>query len=71
VNGPNNKRVAIACQGGGSHTAFTAGVLKGLLRSVRLQEQYFFVSEPDINTGHNQRTLATSPATRGFPLPRG
>jgi NTE family protein len=26
------RRVAIACQGGGSHTAFTAGVLKGLLR---------------------------------------
>lgn len=25
-------RVAIACQGGGSHTAFTAGVLRGLLR---------------------------------------
>ena len=25
-------KVAIACQGGGSHTAFTAGVLKGLLR---------------------------------------
>jgi NTE family protein len=25
------KRVAIACQGGGSHTAFTAGVLQGLL----------------------------------------
>lgn len=25
------RRVAIACQGGGSHTAFTAGVLKGLL----------------------------------------
>src|SRR5215213_9043063 len=24
----NKKRVAIACQGGGSHTAFTAGVLK-------------------------------------------
>jgi NTE family protein len=24
--------VAVACQGGGSHTAFTAGVLKGLLR---------------------------------------
>ena len=24
-------RVAIACQGGGSHTAFTAGVLEGLL----------------------------------------
>ena len=34
----NKKRVAIACQGGGSHTAFTAGVLRGLLRSERLQE---------------------------------
>ena len=33
------KRVAIACQGGGSHTAFTAGVLKGLLRSEQLQER--------------------------------
>ena len=26
-------RIAIACQGGGSHTAFTAGVLKALLRA--------------------------------------
>jgi NTE family protein len=26
-------KIAIACQGGGSHTAFTAGVLKGLLGS--------------------------------------
>ncbi|PDW04412.1 hypothetical protein CJ255_03875 [Candidatus Viridilinea mediisalina] len=26
------KRIAIACQGGGSHTAFTAGVLKTLIR---------------------------------------
>jgi NTE family protein len=34
----NKKRVAIACQGGGSHTDLTAGVLKGLLRSGRLQE---------------------------------
>jgi NTE family protein len=34
----NKKRVAIACQGGGSHTAFTAGVLKELLRSGTLQE---------------------------------
>jgi hypothetical protein len=36
--GGDKKRVAIACQGGGSHTAFTAGFLKGLLRSERLQE---------------------------------
>jgi len=28
---PARKRVAIACQGGGSHTAFTAGVLEGLM----------------------------------------
>ncbi len=28
----NNNNVAIACQGGGSHTAFTAGVLKRILR---------------------------------------
>jgi len=28
------KRVAIACQGGGSHTAFTAGVLQSLLHGI-------------------------------------
>jgi NTE family protein len=31
MNKGTRKRVAIACQGGGSHTAFTAGVLQGLL----------------------------------------
>jgi predicted acylesterase/phospholipase RssA len=31
-------RVAIACQGGGSHTAFTAGVLKRLLGAEELAE---------------------------------
>jgi NTE family protein len=30
-NGGAKTRIAIACQGGGSHTAFTAGVLQGLL----------------------------------------
>jgi len=30
----SRKRVAIACQGGGSHTSFTAGVLQGLLRDL-------------------------------------
>ena len=29
------KRVAIACQGGGSHSAFTAGALKRLLAEER------------------------------------
>jgi NTE family protein len=32
------KRVAIACQGGGSHTAFTAGVLKRLLGAEELAD---------------------------------
>jgi len=27
-------RVAIACQGGGSHTSFTAGVLEGLMTRI-------------------------------------
>jgi NTE family protein len=31
MNDESKSRVAIACQGGGSHTAFTAGVLQGLL----------------------------------------
>jgi len=30
-DGGGRRRVVIACQGGGSHTAFTAGVLKRLL----------------------------------------
>src|SRR5947208_11780160 len=32
MDGAEPRRVAIACQGGGSHTAFTAGVLTRLLR---------------------------------------
>ena len=34
----NEKRIAIACQGGGSHTAFTAGVLKILLGAEELSD---------------------------------
>lgn len=37
----NSRRVAIACQGGGSHTAFTAGVLKKLLRA-KAEEKYSY-----------------------------
>jgi NTE family protein len=36
-------RVAIACQGGGSHTAFTAGVLKRLLRDCDWETEYDLV----------------------------
>jgi NTE family protein len=35
LEGDGRKRVAIACQGGGSHTAFTAGALKTLMRDDR------------------------------------
>lgn len=43
MEGMNGKRkVAVACQGGGSHTAFTAGVLKKLLTSN--QDRYEFVA---------------------------
>ena len=43
MEGVNGKRkVAVACQGGGSHTAFTAGVLKKLL--ITNQERYEFVA---------------------------
>jgi len=34
MNSGAKKRVAIACQGGGSHTAFTAGVLQGMLANL-------------------------------------
>jgi len=34
MNSSQTKRIAIACQGGGSHTAFTAGVLRTLLREL-------------------------------------
>ncbi len=37
-----DKKVAIACQGGGSHTAFTAGVLRGLMENWR-DNQYELV----------------------------
>jgi NTE family protein len=37
MDGNGKKRIAIACQGGGSHTAFTAGALKRLLRDDRYE----------------------------------
>lgn len=37
MSGDQRRRVAIACQGGGSHTAFTAGVLAELLGSAELE----------------------------------
>ena len=43
------KRVAIACQGGGSHSAFTAGVLKRLL--AEKLERYEIVALSDTSGG--------------------
>jgi NTE family protein len=37
LEGNRRKRIAIACQGGGSHTAFTAGALKTLLQDQRYE----------------------------------
>jgi len=39
----SKKRIAIACQGGGSHAAFTAGVLKKILNDVKEEERYEIV----------------------------
>lgn len=41
-NNGNRQRIAVACQGGGSHTAFTAGALRRLL--TREQGEYEFVA---------------------------
>lgn len=54
-NGPQ-KRVAIACQGGGSHTAFTGGVLETLLE--RLPEQVDVVALSGTSGGAICATLA-------------
>ena len=38
-------KIAIACQGGGSQTAFTAGALKALCQAqARLREEFEFVA---------------------------
>ena len=51
-NANDNRRVAIACQGGGSHTAFTAGVLQKLLRERN-------------EKGHNYEIVALSGTSGG------
>lgn len=51
------KKLAIACQGGGSHTAFTAGVLKKLLER-NVHEQYNLVGLSGTSGGALCATLA-------------
>src|SRR3954470_1932211 len=59
-------RVVIACQGGGSHTAFTAGVLKRLLGE-RLLERYDIVRLSGTSGGAVCAWLAWSALGRGEP----
>src|SRR6478672_11041307 len=56
-------RVAIACQGGGSHTAFTAGVLEGLL--ARLPEEVEIVALSGTSGGALCASLAWDGLLRG------
>ncbi|MGI8860916.1 MAG: patatin-like phospholipase family protein [Rubrobacteraceae bacterium] len=58
------RRVAIACQGGGSHTAFTAGVLKRLLRAEELKG-YEVVGFSDTSGGAVCALLAWHHLSRG------
>lgn len=56
-------RVAVACQGGGSHTAFTAGVLQGLLTSC--PEEVDIVALSGTSGGAICATLAWEGLLRG------
>ena len=56
-------RVAIACQGGGSHTAFTGGVLEGLL--ARLPEEVEIVALSGTSGGALCASLAWDGLLRG------
>jgi NTE family protein len=58
-------RVAIACQGGGSHTAFTAGVLQGLLAD--LPEDVDVVALSGTSGGAICAALAWDGLVRGDP----
>jgi NTE family protein len=65
VDDGGRKRVAIACQGGGSHTAFTAGVLQGLLR--RLPGDVQLVALTGTSGGAICAALAWDGLVRGNP----
>jgi NTE family protein len=58
-------RVAIACQGGGSHTAFTAGVLEGLM--TRIPEDIEIVALSGTSGGAICATLAWDGLIRNDP----
>jgi NTE family protein len=70
VTPPARPRVAIACQGGGSHTAFTAGVLQRLLQPEQLGE-YDVVGLSGTSGGAVCATLAWAALVEGDPARAG
>ena len=63
MNDDGRTGVAVACQGGGSHTAFTAGVLTGLLRD--LPEEYEITALSGTSGGAMCAALAWDGLRRG------
>jgi len=64
----DRRKIAIACQGGGSHTAFTAGVLKVLLEQ-RVHERFRLVSISGTSGGAICAALAWDGIVRGAARP--
>lgn len=62
------RRIAIACQGGGSQTAFTAGVLKGLFEA-GVQDEFDIVSLSGTSGGAICATLAWYSLIKGDAKP--
>jgi NTE family protein len=64
----DKRRIAIACQGGGSQTAFTAGVLKGLFEA-GVQNEFDIVSLSGTSGGAICATLAWYALIKGDAKP--
>lgn len=65
MSSDGRRRVGIACQGGGSHTAFTAGVLQGMLE--RVPEDVEIVALTGTSGGAICATLAWDGLVRNNP----
>ena len=63
------KRLALACQGGGSHTAFTAGVLGRLLLAEKLQRYEIQMGNCRTNLVTIYRSGTEASRSRYFVLP--
>lgn len=63
ADAPRRPRVAVACQGGGAHTAFTAGVLRSLLAD----ERFDYMGFSGTSGGAICATIAWHGVARGEP----